>query len=116
MTITYGWFLNWIKLNVTKFDDLVVLIYDLVKFDNLKAAWSTIKQIGDMLIDSTLPESGNFSVFSVEDNDALEKEVIAALSASGYSAQAWDGSRLRKIFDMIAPTLQLLLPILLAAK
>lgn len=93
-----------------------------------KARWEAIKAIGDVLVPvidkdpGLVVTTGDVAVMSAEaqaeyDAKVLEiEQLICAEMAyqpagpSEVTAQAWDGSKLRKIFAMI----EVLLPLLLA--
>lgn len=111
-TFNYRYLLDWIRRNFGKLDELFILA-DELRIAVRDGVWPIIKQIGDLFAESDLPAAGGLRALAEHDTDHLEAEILAALAGNKLSVQAWDGSRLRKLFDTLLPVMTTLLPILL---
>lgn len=115
-SINYRFFLKFLYANLEKLDDLMALAAEFAGAATMQARWEAIKKIGDLFASAKEPEDDAIAAFQTETDEALEAKVLAAMQASGngYSAQAWDGSRLRRIWDTIQPFLPILIGLLQA--
>lgn len=111
---TYRHFLQILLGNLDKLDDLMALAAELVAAETIAAKWEVIYQIGILLLAMNLPSPDAITTFEALDVDALEQKIQAELGAKGYAAAAWDGTRLRRLFDSLLPVMIQILPILLA--
>lgn len=110
--LTYRDFLRWCLANIQLVPQLVKLLTSLGSSRDVAANWEIIKQIGDLFLASINPGDSGYSPFYVDDVDTLEAELIQHLSVNGMSVQAWDGTRIRKIWEGIQPLLPILLQLL----
>lgn len=113
-TITYRNFLRIILGNLDKLDDLMALASELVAAGTIAEKWEVIYQIGKLLLAMDIPELSPITTFADLDVKELESQIQNELAGKGYAAQAWDGTRLRRLFDSVLPVLIQILPILLA--
>ena len=112
-TINYRKFLQILLGNLDKLDDLMALASEFAAAPTLAARWDVIYQIGKLFLAMDIPE-GEISTFADLDIAALEDKIQCELATKGYTAQAWDGTRLRKLFDNLLPVLIQILPVLIA--
>ena len=114
--VTYRYLLNFILANLDKLDDLMALAAELTGAQTASERLDVLYKIGKLFLSAEQPSTDQVSAFGQSSIDDLEAKVCLEMSSKGYSAQAWDGSRLRNLFDTLLPALVQLLPILLAAK
>lgn len=112
--ISYANFLKFLVGNLDKLDDLMQLAADFASAVTLEARWEIIYEIGKLFLAAKeTADQDAVTAFQADDIAALESQINAKLAETGYAAQAWDGTRLRKLFDTLLPVLIQILPVLI---
>ncbi len=119
LNFNYRQFLKWCLANVGMVTDLANLVQAFAAAPGWQSRWDILHEIGNLLLKSKpvdVPtEEGGVSAFAFSDEAKLEAELNARLAEGGYSVQAWDGHRIRKIWDTLQPFLPILLQLIQAA-
>lgn len=106
--MTYFQFLQLAAANVDVIQPLANLVEHRQSVSGLEARWNVDKQIGDLVVPRLAKLQPAQVTASAADVDELQQEAaVVELLAKQPSAKAWDGSRLKAIFQVVLPLIQL---------
>ncbi|TWT38704.1 hypothetical protein [Blastopirellula retiformator] len=107
--MTYFQFLHLVGSNLDVVEPLAGLIQHRQTVSGIQARWNVDKEIGDLLVPRIAQlqrESESVTAAEAPDETTAETVLLEKL-AKRPSAQAWDGSRLRRLFEIAMPIVDL---------